>query len=209
MRDLSREWIAVGLNGNAEKIVPVIRMDGTGEVKKVIRGVSGVNRISIYHQDFSARTVKKIGTVLWPENLRQADLLLTYRPETKGGELQLSGSGKIWNYMVEEPLRRLPGNLSDSSRNTQRKTAGRHEMVDREKVRRLEEQEEKRIVWPDELAEELKKDIYGQDEAITRISELIAGSLRRKKPEVTVILLFGPTGVGKTETGRKLPEALT
>lgn len=59
MRDLSREWIAVGLNGNAEKIVPVIRMDGTGEVKKVIRGVSGVNRISIYHQDFSARTVKK------------------------------------------------------------------------------------------------------------------------------------------------------
>lgn len=52
-------------------------------------------------------------------------------------------------------------------------------MVDREKVRRLEEQEEKRIVWPDELAEELK-DIYGQDEAITRISELIAGSLRRK-----------------------------
>ena len=30
-------------------------------------------------------------------------------------------------------------------------------MVDREKVRRLEEQEEKRIVWPDELAEELKK----------------------------------------------------
>ena len=209
MRDLSREWIAVGLNGNAEKIVPVIRMDGTGEVKKVIRGVSGVNRISIYHQDFSARTVKKIGTVLWPENLRQADLLLTYRPETKGGELQLSGSGKIWNYMVEEPLRRLPGNLSDSSRNTQRKTAGRHEMVDREKVRRLEEQEEKRIVWPDELAEELKKDIYGQDEAITRISELIAGSLRRKKPEFTATLLFGPTGVGKTETGRKLPEALT
>ena len=84
-------------------------------------------------------------------------------------------------------------------------------MVDREKVRRLEEQEEKRIVWPDELAEELKKDIYGQDEAITRISELIAGSLRRKKPEVTVILLFWPHRSRKdrdrTETAGGIDEA--
>lgn len=58
------------------------------------------------------------------------------------------------------------------------------------------------------MAAELAHDIYGQDEAIKKISELISANLRRKQPEVEVIVLFGPTGVGKTEVGKALPRAL-
>lgn len=54
----------------------------------------------------------------------------------------------------------------------------------------------------------MKHDIYGQDEAIKKISELISANLRRKKPEVEVIVFFGPNGVGKTEVGKALPGAL-
>ena len=41
-----------------------------------------------------------------------------------------------------------------------------------------------------------------------KISELISANLRRKIPEVEVIMLFGPTGVGKIELGKNLSVAL-
>jgi len=82
------------------------------------------------------------------------------------------------------------------------------EIVDKDKVRELEQKKQTNIIWPDELAAELMRDIYGQDEAIKKISELITANLRRKQPEVEVIVLFGPTGVGKTEVGKALPRAL-
>ena len=54
-------------------------------------------------------------------------------------------------------------------------------IVDKDKVRELEQKKQTKTVWPDELAAELKRDIYGQDEAIKKISELISANLRRKK----------------------------
>jgi ATP-dependent Clp protease ATP-binding subunit ClpA len=87
-------------------------------------------------------------------------------------------------------------------------TGGSKSIVDKYKVRELEKKKKVKTVWPDELAAELQRDIYGQDEAIKKISELISANLRRKNPEVEVIVLFGPTGVGKTEVGKALPGAL-
>ncbi len=62
-----------------------------------------------------------------------------------------------------------------------------------------------------ELDPYLKKRIIGQDEAITRISERLkisySGITKRNGP-IGVFLLLGPTGVGKTETAKRIASFL-
>ncbi len=190
MSRLDREWIALGFHEDEEKIIPVIRMSGIDGLKKLIRDVGGVSRILIYHLDFNTQTTRMAGSIPWPEGLDKGDVVISYNREERKGTVRIAGIDQIWSYDIG-------------------KENNNRDIVNRDRVRQLEENEQKKILWPDELADELKREIYGQDEAITKISELIAGNLRRKKPEVEVIVLFGPTGVGKTEVGRNLPAALT
>ncbi len=61
------------------------------------------------------------------------------------------------------------------------------------------------------LEEELKKRVVGQDEAIKKIAAAVrrsrAGLSEENRP-IGSFLFLGPTGVGKTETGKALAEAL-
>lgn len=119
---------------------------------------------------------------------------------------------QVWGYSISKE--QMPLQPADSIETDHRVSkllvtdTTKNTIVDKDKVRRLEEEKKVKILRPDELAEELKKEIFGQDEAIKRISEIVATNLRRKKTEVEVIILFGPTDVGKTETGKAL-EKLT
>lgn len=205
MRNLNREWIAVGFDNDEINMIPVIKMSGTNGLKKEIKGICNVRQISIFHLNFNDRSARKVGIISWPENINKADVIISYRPETETGELQIRGTDMIWSYdMREQPDERKSGQAPAA------RPSEKGPVVDRNKVRELEEKEERmKILWPNELAEELKKDIKGQDEAVIKLSELIAANLRRKTPEAEVIVLFGTTGVGKTEIGKKLPEALT
>jgi len=61
------------------------------------------------------------------------------------------------------------------------------------------------------LEEELKKQVFGQNEAIERLSSAIKvarAGLRDPQKPVGAFLLTGPTGVGKTEVAKRLAEVL-
>jgi ATP-dependent Clp protease ATP-binding subunit ClpA len=61
------------------------------------------------------------------------------------------------------------------------------------------------------LGDELKRWVYGQDEAIERLVAAIQvarAGLREPEKPVGSFLLTGPTGVGKTETAKRLAEVL-
>jgi ATP-dependent Clp protease ATP-binding subunit ClpA len=65
---------------------------------------------------------------------------------------------------------------------------------------------------PDELFRRLAKSVIGQDEAMRAIAAIITGRVARRAPDdgrpIASILLPGPTGCGKTETGAALARAL-
>ena len=212
MSNLDREYIAVSFREDGGEMMPLIRMSGTGGLKKVIRGVSGVPVIKVYHLDFSSRAAEQVCRIPWPDPALRADVILTYRPESESGTVQLGGeAAAVRNYVIiraAQPLQTDPAPAVQPFAESRTPQAAQP-VVDRDRVRELEAQKEQpKVLWPDELACELKKDIFGQDEAIRKISELISANYRRKTPEVEVIVLFGPTGVGKTEVGRALPAAL-
>jgi ATP-dependent Clp protease ATP-binding subunit ClpA len=61
------------------------------------------------------------------------------------------------------------------------------------------------------LEEELKKQVFGQDESIERLASAIKvarAGLRDAQKPVGAFLLTGPTGVGKTEVAKRLAEVL-
>lgn len=182
-----RKWIGICFDQDEEHLLPVIRTDGGHGQKKRIKDISGIDQIHIFCIDFEKQESVKLKTICWPGTLSRGNLLITYQVEEQAGEVRIEETEYVWHF----------------------KGKGRP-VVDRDKVREIEQEKaEPKIVWPEELAAELQKEIYGQDEAIRKMSELIAGNLRRKKPEAEVIVLFGPTGVGKTEVGKCLAPTLT
>lgn len=183
MNTTEKDYIAVGFNGEESKITPLIPMDGNVAASKVIRGVTGIRNIQLYCVEVSASSSRCIGNIPWDDDLT-SDVQLHYLPEQGRGTVCIMAKNEVWEYTAKEPV------------------------VDKQRVRQLEQETEVKILWPDELANELKKEIFGQDDAIKAVSESIAANLRRKRPEVEVIVLFGPTGVGKTDTGNALPGAL-
>lgn len=71
------------------------------------------------------------------------------------------------------------------------------------------ENKPKKAIYPTQIADKLKESIYGQDQAIESIAEKIAMNKMRKTDRLISIVLFGPTGTGKTATGKCLAEVLT
>ena len=82
--------------------------------------------------------------------------------------------------------------------------------VDKEKLREIRAQAATpKTVWPEEIAERLKKVIFGQDEAIDALAKKIAINRMRRDKKLLTIGLLGATGVGKSETGKSLADVLT
>ena len=212
MRYSDKDYIAIGFDGDRIHMAPVIRMDGEYGLKKRIQGINGKTNMEIYHLNFADKTCIAIGHVGLPQDVATVDIIIEFELDGDGGTVKICNTDQVWSYKVKEEQEFDEGSEIEFTHENEASATPlvikKKEIVNKDRVRELELKKKTKTVWPDELAEELKRDIYGQDEAIKKISELISANLRRKQPEVVVIFLFGPTGVGKTEVGKALPKAL-
>lgn len=189
-----KDWIALKFDHNIESMHIIIQMNGESGLRKSIRGICGIDNIEICHVNLESKACIDIGEMNLPQDVKNIDIIMDFNPDEAVGTITVNNTGDVWSYSMDDASLPTLGTCTD--------------IVDKKKVREIEQQKENKVVWPDELADELTRNIFGQDEAIKKVSELIAANLRRKIPEVEVIVLFGPTGVGKTELGKELPKAL-
>ena len=83
-------------------------------------------------------------------------------------------------------------------------------IVDRQKLRDINEgRKHNKEVWPEEIAEQLKMQIFGQDKAIDALAEGIAINQMKSEGKVYVAMFLGPPASGKTETGTILAKVLS
>ena len=64
-------------------------------------------------------------------------------------------------------------------------------------------------VWPEDIADQLKKKVYGQDEAIDMLSDLIVINKMRTDKKLLVVTFLGPTATGKSETAKSLADVMS
>lgn len=214
VRYSDKDCIVIGFDEDRVHLTAVILMSGKSGLKKTLQGISGKKQMELYHVNFMDKTCTEVGCVILPQDIPAVDMVIEFKPEEDSGTVTICNTDQVWSYSVLEKTQETEKNPMGSA-GTLLQTSGNDRtacsskcIVDKDKVRELEQKKQIKTVWPDELAAELKRDIYGQDEAIKKISELISANLRRNRPEVEVIVLFGPTGVGKTEVGKALPGAL-
>lgn len=102
MRNMENEWIALGFGEGPRSICRVIRMDGGNGFRKELKGICIVKNVYIYHMSFNDHMLTVLAKEKWPEGVRMTDMILTYSPKKKGGELQIEGTDVVWRYSVAE-----------------------------------------------------------------------------------------------------------
>ncbi len=92
--------------------------------------------------------------------------------------------------------------------NKEKNDAG--DVVDKQKLKELREEEIKpKMVWPEEIAQPLKKKVFGQDNVINTIADKIVINRMRKDKRLLTMALIGPTATGKSETAKSLADVLS
>ncbi len=83
-------------------------------------------------------------------------------------------------------------------------------VIDMEKLKKIREEEEKEVmVWPEEIADRIKENIYGQDRAIEALAKKIVSNKLRKENKLLTVALLGPTATGKSETAKSLAKVMS
>ena len=83
-------------------------------------------------------------------------------------------------------------------------------VIDRERLNAIRaEHGRAKTVWPEEIADPLKKKVFGQDAVIDTLAEMIVINRMRTEKKLLVITLLGPTATGKSETAKSLAEVLS
>ena len=82
--------------------------------------------------------------------------------------------------------------------------------VDKEQLRQIRaETAAPKVVRPEEIAQRLKKVVFGQDDVIDALAKKIVINRMRQNKKLLTIGLLGPTGTGKSETGKSLANILS
>ena len=76
-------------------------------------------------------------------------------------------------------------------------------------VTEWEQKTRPKIISPEAISAPLKQMVFGEDEAIDQLCELIALNRMRKTDKLLTVMLLGPTATGKSETAKSLAEVLT
>ena len=72
-----------------------------------------------------------------------------------------------------------------------------------------EKREQPQLVDPEKISGPLKNHVFGQDDALNDIAELVAVHKMQKKEKILTVMLLGPTATGKSETAKSLAKILT
>ena len=83
-------------------------------------------------------------------------------------------------------------------------------VIDKNRLNQIRAERRKpKTVWPEELAEPLKKKLFGQDTVIDALADMVVINQIRTERKLLVITLLGPTATGKSETAKSLAEVMT
>jgi len=109
----------------------------------------------------------------------------------------------LFSLNVAEPINLPVGQYENN-------TESKEEITDWIRLNQLLEiNKKKKNISAKDISDKLKEKIFGQDEAIDALADKISLSLMREPRKVCIIFEAGPTGVGKSEIARLLPQILT
>lgn len=82
--------------------------------------------------------------------------------------------------------------------------------VDKQKLREIRAAENApKAVWPEQLAEPLKRRVFGQDKVIDALADKVVINRIRKEMKLLTIAFVGPTATGKSETAKSLAAVMS
>lgn len=179
---------------NRGKKQGIFQIQDDKKQKVRIGNLEHIENLGIYYTDTEKQISERIGNIIWPAQIEKGTINILFNPVSGMGELEIENSEYIWSFDI---------------RDIQEEENTRRRLIQKEEVLKEIEEQEKVLIYAEEMIEEYKKDIFGQDEEIRAISEIIVSERNKKNPGLIVILLMGPTGVGKTQIGKNTAPVLT
>lgn len=192
---MNKNYIGIATNGG-----PIINLFQINEetVSKRNVKVEQVEDIDIFLTDEAGTTSEKLGHITWPREMEGGRLCVTYKPKDRAGEVELLGTDYIWVYTLDE---------NPVPKETKAKQGS---AIDKDEVnRRRQKKKEARIFYADQLLDEWREHVFGQEEGLRDMAEMIAANSRKKTTQCLVMAILGKTGIGKSECAKALAKILT